>query len=78
MKTFRIVIGILTIIPLSLLADKLIFHPTEYDEDSIRTLVFMALGVPILILNLWAWINPEIIDGIFLVNNQNQKREENK
>ena len=66
MKTFRIVFGILAIIPLALLADKIFFHPTVYDEDSIRTLAFLVLGLPILIFNLWAWIYPEIIEFYFL------------
>jgi hypothetical protein len=65
MKTFRLILGILAIIPLALLADKLLFHLTEYDEDSLRTLAFMVLGVPILTLNYWAWIYPEIIEFYF-------------
>ena len=31
MKTFRIVLGILALIPLALLADKILFHATDYD-----------------------------------------------
>ena len=65
MKTFRSIVGILAIIPLVLLADKLFFHLTEYDEDSLRTFVFIVLGVPILTLNFWAWIYPEIIEFCF-------------
>jgi hypothetical protein len=55
MNTFRIVLGVLAVIPLALLADKIIFHPTEYSEDSLKTLAFMTLGIPILVLNYWAW-----------------------
>ncbi len=58
MKTFRIVLGVLALIPLALLADKILFHAAEYDEDSLRTLAFLVLGIPILILNLWAWVYP--------------------
>jgi hypothetical protein len=47
------------------LADKLLFHPTEYDEDSLKNLVFLILGVPILILNIWVWLYPEIIEAYF-------------
>lgn len=73
MKTFRIVLGILAIIPLVLLADKISFHPTEYDEDSLRTLAFLIIGVPILILNLWAWIHPEIMEFYFAGKEDNEK-----
>jgi len=65
MKTFRIILGILAIIPLSLLADKFLFHITEYDDNSLTTLAFLAFGVPILIGNYWAWICPEIIEFYF-------------
>ena len=56
----------LAVIPLALLADKLLFHPADYDEDSLKTLAFMVLGVPILTLNFWAWVYPEIIEYYFL------------
>ncbi|MBK9927385.1 MAG: hypothetical protein IPP66_19115 [Anaerolineales bacterium] len=62
MKTLRIVLGILALIPLALLTDTLLFHPVEYDEDSLRTLAFMAFGIPILILNGWAWPAAETRD----------------
>lgn len=65
MRTFRIVLGILAIIPLALLADKMIFHATEYDEASLKTLTYLIFGVPILMFNIWAWIYPEIIEFYF-------------
>jgi hypothetical protein len=61
MKTLRIVLGILMIIPLALLADKLFFRPAMYDEDSLRTLIYHAVGIPILIFNIWVWIVPETL-----------------
>jgi hypothetical protein len=70
MKTFRVVLGLLAIIPLALLADKLLFHPTDYDEDSLRTLAYSVIGVPIVILNFWAWIYPEIIEFYFLTRSK--------
>jgi len=65
MKTFRIVLGILAIIPLALLADHIFIHPDYYGEDSLQQKVYMILGVPILTFNLWAWIFPEIIEFYF-------------
>jgi hypothetical protein len=71
MKTFRLALGILAIIPLALFADKFIFHPAEYDELSIRTFAFMVFGVPILMLNYWAWFDHEIIEVYFLGKERN-------
>jgi len=62
MKTFRIALGILAIIPIALLANKLLYYPAVYDEDSLSTLVYLTIGVPILTLNFWAWEYPEIIE----------------
>jgi hypothetical protein len=45
-----------------LLADKIFFRPTDYDENSLRALAYLVLGVPILILNFWAWGAPQMID----------------
>lgn len=66
MKTFRIVVGVLAIIPLSLLVDNLFFHPQFYGEGSLGELVYLLIGVPVLILNFWAWSYPEIIEFTFL------------
>ena len=65
MKTIRMVLGILAIIPIALLADKIFFRPVTYDEHSLRTWVYYAIGVPILIFNLWIWMFPEIIEPYF-------------
>jgi len=65
MKILRIVLGILTVIPLALLIDKLFFRPELYCDNCLGTYVFMILGVPILIFNMWAWIHPEIIEFYF-------------
>ena len=70
MKTFRIVVGILALLPLSLLVDNLFFHPQFYEEGSLGVLVYLLLGVPILTLNFWAWTYPEIIEFAFLGKNQ--------
>ena len=65
MKTFRIVLGILAIIPLALLADTFLFHITEQVRDSLEILIYLVLGIPVLILNIWAWGYPEIIEFYF-------------
>jgi hypothetical protein len=65
MKTFRIVLGILVIIPLGLMAYHILFESTYYGDDSPVQMAYMILGVPILALNLWAWMYPEIIEYYF-------------
>jgi len=65
MKTFRIVVGILAIIPLYMLTNSLFLHPQNYGEGSLGELLFPAVGIPILIFNMWAWIYPEIIEFYF-------------
>jgi hypothetical protein len=60
------VLGILALIPLALLVDQILFQVDyPYREDSIKQIIFMILGIPILILNLWAWMYPEIIEFYF-------------
>ena len=66
MKTFRRVFAILAIIPLSLLADSIFLHPSNYGPGSLGELAYPLLGVPILIFNFWAWAYPEIIEFYFL------------
>jgi hypothetical protein len=65
MKTFRIVVGVLALLPLTLLIDKLFFHPELYCEHCLGTYAYMLIGVPILTLNFWAWEYPELIEGFF-------------
>ncbi|MEP7134095.1 MAG: hypothetical protein ABI904_04095 [Chloroflexota bacterium] len=61
MKTFRILVGILAIFPLALLVDH-IFLNGYFVEASLGEWLYLALGVPILTLNFWAWSYPEIIE----------------
>jgi len=50
MKTFRVVLGILAVIPLALLADSFL-HSTNYGEGSLGELLFPLIGFPIMISN---------------------------
>ena len=64
-KTFRIVFGILAIIPIFFLVDS-VSQPATYGEVTLGELVYLFVGTPISILNLWAWIEPEMIEQYFL------------
>jgi len=65
MKTFRIIAGILAIIPLGLLVFHLIYERSTYDPNSIVEMAYLVFGVPILIINFWAWFHPEVIEFYF-------------
>lgn len=66
MKTFRIVVGLLAIIPVAMLVDALFLHPVNHGSGSLGELLYPAIGIPILIFNMWAWVHPEIIEYYFL------------
>jgi hypothetical protein len=64
MKTFRIILGILAIIPISLIIasivdPKLIMHNPTFEW------IFILVGIPVAVLNLWAWDAPQIIQKLF-------------
>ena len=67
MKTFRIILGILAIIPLYMIVDSL-FHPANYGPGTLGELLFPIFGIPVLIFNLWVWLYPEIIQSYFSRN----------
>jgi len=64
MKAFRVVLGLLAIIPIWLLVDS-VSKPATCGEITVGELAYVILGSPIMILNLWAWIDPEIIETYF-------------
>ena len=64
-KTFRILLGTLAIIPIYLLIDS-VSQPAIYGEVTLSELAYLFFGTPISILNLWAWIEPELIEQYFL------------
>ncbi len=61
MNIIRIVFGILMVIPLALLAD-VIIDPEISVEDPFLDWVYSAIGVPIAVINYWAWFQPEMIE----------------
>ena len=65
MKIFRIVVGVLAIIPVAMLVDSLFLHSENYGPSTMGELLYPVFGVPILIFNMWAWVHPEIIEFYF-------------
>jgi hypothetical protein len=35
------------------------------DQDSVLELLFTAVGMPIFVLNIWAWFEPDLIETMF-------------
>lgn len=64
-KTFRLAVGILAIIILALTGYINFISPATFEPNTLGELVFLVFGIPILIVNLWAWVEPEIIDVYF-------------
>jgi hypothetical protein len=65
MKTFRVAAGIFAVIPLVLVAYITLFLPSARERNSWGELAYMLFGVPMLIVNLWAWMYSEIIKVYF-------------
>jgi hypothetical protein len=60
--TFRKkILLILLIIPVTMI----IISFGQATVDPGLELVYLVIGVPICILNIWDWFNPEIIDHLF-------------
>ena len=62
MKTFRIVVGVLAVLPFAMLVDVIFLHLIPYE---IGEYLYLTIGVPILTLNFWAWEYPELIESFF-------------
>jgi hypothetical protein len=67
MKTIRIVLGVLSIIPLTLIIDNAFLHPNNYADDSLYLMAYYVFGIPILMFNYWAWFEPIIIERLFFM-----------
>jgi hypothetical protein len=61
MKTLRGVLGVLAIIPIALLVNHILIYANYYGEDSLREMIYIVMGIPILVLNLWASGYPSIV-----------------
>ena len=70
MKTLRIVFGVLAFIPLALLVNHILIAPISYDPNSPSQMAFMVFGVPILVFNLWLWMDTQIIEFYFFGQEQ--------
>ena len=57
-------LGILAIIPIYLIVD-CVSRPAAYGEVTLSELAYLVFGTPISLLNLWAWMEPEIVESYF-------------
>lgn len=67
MKRLKIILGILLIIPIALIGIS-IADPKAILHNPALEWIFILIGVPIFVFNLWAWTAPHIIRTIFKVN----------
>lgn len=65
MKTFRIALGILAMLLLSLIGYINFLSPVTLQPNTLGELVYLVFGIPVLIVILWAWVEPEIIEVYF-------------
>ncbi len=63
MNIIRIVFGILMVIPLILLAEVTVINPESRFENPLLDVIYAAIGVPIVVINYWAWFHPEMIES---------------
>jgi len=66
MKIIIIVLRIMLVIPIGLMIWHL-FWPDEMSE-----LINLVIGLPILIVNMWAWQAPELLRELILVKARTQ------
>ena len=64
MKTLKIILGILAIIPASLIIAS-IADPKFIMHNPAAEWVFTLVGIPIFVFNLWVWTEPEILKTMF-------------
>ena len=66
LKTLRVVFGVLLILPLALLLFHIFFQADSSAGDALSELIYLVFGLPIMVLNAWAWLEPEVIEFYFL------------
>ena len=65
MKTFRIFMGVLGLLVLAFFAAGMLLPPVVNDQEAFLELLFSAIGIPVLIFNMWAWFEPDMIEEFF-------------
>jgi hypothetical protein len=65
MKTFRVIAGVPALLVLVFFAAAILLPPVMNDQYALLECLFPAIGIPILIINMWAWGAPELIEGLF-------------
>ena len=74
LKTLRILLAALAVIPLVLIIYNLIFMTDNYGSDSLVEMAYMVFGIPILVFTYWAWFYPDMVSYIVW----GEKRDQDK
>lgn len=64
MKRLKILLGVLLIIPLALIVVSIADPKAAVNNPTIEW-IFILIGVPSFVFNLWAWTAPHIFKSIF-------------
>lgn len=66
MGNLRIILASLLVVPAVLFPLCTIFHGPDWPENStLGEMVFLVFGLPILVLNYCAWVDPDLIENLF-------------
>lgn len=73
MHKIRILLAILLVIPIGMIIFAF-FHPVQDYSNSLMNYAYALIGIPILILNLWTWDAPHIIEKLFGLKTDNDSK----
>jgi uncharacterized membrane protein len=65
LKTFRLGVGGLGILSIVLMVYIVFFNPISGERNSIREYAFLCFGLPVLMLNFFAWFTPDLVQFYF-------------
>jgi uncharacterized membrane protein len=63
LKTFRLGVGGLGILSIVLMVYIVFFNPISGERNSIREYAFLCFGLPVLMLNFFAWSHPRFLEA---------------
>lgn len=75
MKTFRLGVGVLGIISIALMVYIVFFNPIGGERNSVREYAFLCFGLPILMLNFFAWAYPRFIEILVFGKKPDEKEK---
>lgn len=78
MKTFRLGVGVLGILSIALMVYIVFFNPIGGERNSVREYAFLCFGLPILMLNFFAWAYPLFIEILVFGKKPEEKEKKDE